>query len=111
MVTLRESVKLLHFQTTSYAIHKISDQFLTTYDDLSDTFWESVQQNKFRVNLEKSETIRLHNVRNYDEISPLLNTVTRGLSRVSVSLDSGSRAAADNLIEAINKFEYLLTFT
>lgn len=113
MVQLRESIKLLHFQTKLFSLHKITDQFLVTYDELFDTFWESIQQGDFRIQFDSSNSLQfyLQNYRTYDDIAPLLKIVELGLKHTRQNgLDEGTTAAADNLKEALNKFNYLLTF-
>jgi hypothetical protein len=106
MVSLREHIKLLHFQTTNYALHKATDQFLETYDDLFDTFWETKQASKFRVLLTNA-SLTLNNVRTYNELQPLIKTVEKLLLKES---DPAVATSRDSLLEAVAQFSYLITF-
>ncbi len=108
MVALRESIKLLHFQTTNYNVHKITDQYLIVYDQLFDTFWEVKQSNKFRITLKAGMSISIRNVRTYDDLSPVLTNVIDALS--GISADDPSYVSAGAIIEEAEKFKYLLTF-
>jgi hypothetical protein len=107
MVSLREHLKLLHFQTTKYAIHKASDDFLSTYDELFDKFWETAQSNKYRVIL-STENLELSNIKTYNDLEPLLNKVTELLDSVA---ESYLVAVRDELLSEINQFAYLMTFS
>lgn len=107
MVSLREHIKLLHFQTIHYSIHKITDDFLKTYDELFDTFWEAKQSNRFRVLIDRSASINIVNVRNYDDLAPELDYVEKELRWEREEAVIPSR---DALLEAIAKFRYLVTF-
>lgn len=107
MVSLREHVKLLHFQTTHYAVHKATDKFLTEYDDLFDTFWESKQAGNFRVILGGTQTIKLNNARTYEELEPVL---TRALNHIQSETEDRVIPSRDALIELIAKFQYIMTF-
>lgn len=107
MVTLREQIKLLHFQTINYSVHKITDDFLKTYDELFDTFWEAKQSSKFRVIIEGTPTIKMVNVRSFEQLNPELTHVESLLSREDTPAVIPSR---DALLESIAKFRYLITF-
>lgn len=107
MVLLREQIKLLHFQTKVYSIHKATDKFLETYDALFDTFWETSQSNKYRILLEENSTITLRNTRTYEELEPFLNQVETDLSGVK---EAALATARDSILEAIAQFKYLISF-
>ncbi len=106
MVSLREHIKLLHFQTSNYALHKATDTFLKTYDGLFDIFWETKQSSKYRVILTNAR-LTLNNVRTYDELQPLLNNVESLLHEES---DPALLTSRDSLLESIAQFRYLITF-
>ena len=106
MVTLREGLKLLHFQTHNYGVHKTVDDFLERYDDLFDRFWETAQRDKFRLNL-NSARVELNNIRSYEELSPLLEEVSQGLATIS---DRSLSNVCDEMAEAIAQFGYLMSF-
>ncbi len=107
MVSLREHIKLLHFQTTKYSVHKASDTFLSRYDELFDKFWEVSQSNKYRILLSGSTNITLCNTRSYDDLQPLLQGVTEQLQSVT---DLALAAIRDEILGEISQFSYLMTF-
>ena len=106
MVSLREHLKVLHFQTNNYGVHKTVDTFLTTYDALFDRFWETAQSDKFRITLDGA-ILKFNNIRSYDDLEPLLKTVLNGISAVT---ERGLLNVCDELAEAIQQFAYLMTF-
>jgi len=77
MLELDIAVKLLHFQTTSYDIHKITDAFLLTYRTLFDAFWEVFQTNKFRISFKTSIPMQLNNVRSLKDLEPITAKVAK----------------------------------
>lgn len=108
MVALRAQIKLLHFQTKSYAVHKATDAFTETYDALFDTFWEVLQSNGKRIKLSSSgSSIQLTNESTPAKLVKMLDSVARRLSAVK---EGFARVSADNLVEAFEQFKYLLTF-
>lgn len=116
MTELRCRLKLLHFQTTNYNIHKIVDKFLTDFDNLFDTFWEVYQSDKFRIKLSYSKqatTIHLTNTRTLKDLTPILTIVITQLNRIANNSKSskGVKVSAENLLESIDQFAYLLTFS
>ena len=106
MASLREHIKLLHFQTKQYSVHKTSDSFLTKYDELFDKFWETAQSNKFKV-LITTSSIQLKNMRSFEDLKPLLNKITNLLENVT---ESYLVAVRDELLGEISQFYYLMTF-
>lgn len=108
MISLREHTKLLHFQTKSLTVHTTTDAFITDFDLLSDAFWEVFQSNDFRLNFSKPVTITLKNISKPNELLPILKKVEKKLT--VFTSNSPARVSADNLLERINRFKYLLTF-
>lgn len=106
MVQLRESVKLLHFQTTDYSVHKITDDYLVKYDELFDTFWEVMQSDKFRVNFKANQSLDIINIRSYDMLQPILDQVLNKLYKIT----GPAKVSAETLIEETHIFKYLLSF-
>lgn len=109
MVSLRNYVKILHFQTQKYNIHKLTDDFLEEYDSLFDTFWEAIQSNQFRISFKKNIGYSFHDV-NEESIHIYLNQVYDLLSESMESFHPAARISAENIIEYIDIFRYLLTF-
>lgn len=106
MVQVRESVKLLHFQTTDYSVHKITDQYLVAYDPLFDKFWEVIQSDKFRVTFKEDQALKITNIRSYDKLQPMLDAMLSQLAKVTGS----AKVTAETLMEETNTFKYLLSF-
>lgn len=108
MVTLREQVKLLHFQTKSLNVHTTTDAFITDYDLLFDAFWEVFQSNDFRIEFKSNVVISLRNVSKPTDLYPLLSKVEKKLAIFTST--SPAKVSAENLVERINRFKYLLSF-
>lgn len=106
MVTLREQVKLLHFQTKSFATHKATDWFIEEFDKSSDNFWESYQAATSR--LERIAPIKLTDQWGTND----LEFIEPSLVKVESLLKNAKRAAAarDDILDLIDHFRYLMTF-
>ena len=99
MVSLRESAKLEHFNTRSYARHKATDMFVEEFDDLFDEFWESyVADNKIK--------LRLTGIK-VGTVDSLIDTLSQMLLEIS---DRKVAATIDDLFELFAKFRYLSQF-
>ena len=111
MITLRERVKLLHFQTRLLSIHQTTDQFIADFDLLSDAFWEVMQGSDFRIELEQSKSMQLDNTKTPSDLNNIFEIVIEGLMSIKEHMMSHPVVVSvDNLLERINKFKYLLTF-
>jgi hypothetical protein len=108
MFGLREQLKLLHFQTTVYSVHKTTDAFLIEYDALLDSFWETLQKDGPRITLsDTGASLVLQNVRSYAGLQPIIDDVIGTIMANSDSLPSGER---DTMLDSLNKFKYLMSF-
>lgn len=108
MFGLREQLKLLHFQTTLYAVHKATDAFLIEYDALLDSFWETLQKDGPRITLpDAGAHMLLYNVRSYADLQPIINDVIGALVSNHDALPAGER---DTMLDSLNKFKYLMSF-
>lgn len=103
MTRLREQVKLLHFQTHSYAVHKATDWFVSEYDQALDVFWETYQGSGARI--KNIPAINLQDTTDITDIEPLLSLVVELLRPVRKAM-----AARDNIVDLIEQFRYMLTF-
>lgn len=62
LLTLKNQMKLYHWQTKSYPRHRASDKFLEKTDDMIDKLIESYQGLYGRIYLKKSKNVVLDNM-------------------------------------------------
>ena len=108
LASYRETIKLFHFQTLSFAHHKASDELVSKIDDLSDTLFESWQGlENSRISLGRSTQLILKGQQKKNDI----HAYSRNTIEYLLSIDNPELATIrDELVTAINKFIYLLSF-
>ena len=113
LLTLKNQVKIFHWQTTSYAEHKALDKLFGKLNDLNDR-WVEVYMGKYgRINLPESKTtIPLHNYSN-DIVQKYLSQWNTHMRRVrdthfGESQDSDLSNIFDELFSEVNNTLYLL---
>ncbi len=110
LLTLRNQVKLYHWQTGSFARHKATDDLTATLDTLIDSFVESYMGRYGRPRV--SGTIRLHN---FSELAArgfvATQTVflTKTLPKSLKSTDTDLLNIRDEILGELNKVLYLFT--
>ena len=112
--TMREQIKLYHWQTTSYARHKATDEVIDTLDKHIDTFVEVYMGKYGRPKMtQKSSTIHIAEMTekgavNYVKqcIQKLLGDVVKNLNEQT---DSDLFNIRDEMLAALNQLLYLFT--
>jgi hypothetical protein len=107
----QNQLKLLHWQTTSYAKHKAFEETYDGLDELMDDFIEVLQGKYGRIFLDDN-SIQLCNI-NDDGVNDLIQDSIQFLEVQLTSLlnqhDLDLLALKDEMISLFNKLRYLLT--
>lgn len=102
------NLKICHWQTTSYATHKSTDEALTALSSLIDQFIEALQGAKnTKVDFKDEHKIHLLNVSKQDMIQHT-QIFKHWLVSIKTS-DAGITNIRDEIISTLNKLLYLLT--
>ena len=109
-IRLQSQLRILHWQTTSYARHMAYGGAYESISDLSDRFIEAYQGRYGRLEAEKSMDIA--NI-NDDKIDGLIDEALEFLnSNEKLDIkekDKDLLTIRDEVVEALNKLKYLLT--
>ena len=115
MLTLRNQVKIYHWETMQFSRHKSTDNLVDKLDDAIDKFMEVYFGKYGRLNLnQRNGTIRL---RNYsDEEGPELlkqaiEWLTTRLPKLLSSKDTDLLNIRDEIVAELNQTLYLFSFT
>lgn len=112
--TLRDQIKLYHWQTTSFARHNATDDAIKALDELIDTYVETYAGKYGRPKLTgTSNTILVTNL-NDKTILPFLRKCIHHLSKDFVAalkpVDTDLMNIRDEMLGELNKLLYLFTF-
>lgn len=110
MLTIRDQIKLYHWQTGSFARHKATDDLVGSLDDHIDTFMETYMGKYGRPKV--SGTIKLHNFSEKaarDFVSKQTDYLTKVLPRKLKSTDTDLLNIRDEILGDVNKTLYLFT--
>jgi hypothetical protein len=113
MMTLRDQVKLYHWQTMSYPRHKASDDLLSALDDAIDSFVETYMGKYGRPKMTpKYASLQLRNY--HDKQAPefiksAIDWLTHVLPKKLKSTDTDLLNIRDEILGALNKTLYLFT--
>jgi hypothetical protein len=115
MLTLRNQVKIYHWETMQFSRHKSTDKLVDSLDESIDKFMEVYFGKYGRLNLtQRNGTIRL---RNYsDEEGPELlkqavEWLTTRLPKLLGNQDSDLLNIRDEIVADLNQTLYLFSFT
>lgn len=112
LLQLRTDIKMFHWQTKSFAYHKVSDELLGSIDDLTDKLIEAVSgvtNSKPQVNLGTS--ISINNLSSKDDFIKKLIQASDFLRRPSELVTYTEIAnIRDEILGSIDKALYLLSF-
>lgn len=113
MLEFQQQIKILHWQTTSYARHQAYGTLYEKLDELIDQFAETSMGKYGRIKLdEKNSTITLKNQKDLS-INVLLKNFCDFLSNLSNEFDSKTDTdilnIRDEILGEVNKLKYLLT--
>ena len=110
MLTIRNQVKLYHWQTKSFARHKATDDLTATLDTLIDSFVESYMGKYGRPSVRG--TIKLHNfsesaARSF--VAKQTKYLTSDLPKKLKNTDTDLLNIRDEILGELNKVLYLFT--
>jgi hypothetical protein len=111
--TLRDQVKLYHWQTTSFARHKATDDAIKALDELIDAYVETYAGRYGRPKLTaKTNTIHVNNLHD-KTIVPFLRKCIQHLAKDFVAglnpMDTDLLSMRDDMLAELNKLLYLFT--
>jgi len=115
MLTLRNQVKIYHWETMQFSRHKSTDKLVDSLDESIDKFMEVYFGKYGRLNLtQRNGTIRLRNYN--DEEGPELlkqavEWLTTRLPKLLSSKDTDLLNIRDEIVADLNQTLYLFTFT
>lgn len=123
LLQFRTDIKMFHWQTESFAYHKISDELLSSIDDLSDQLVEALSgvlntrplalgRNPSGINFPKVNSSIIVKDINTDLFLNELDRVTDVLRNATSSFLKFSEIAniRDEILGAIDKAKYLMSF-
>jgi hypothetical protein len=110
MLTIRDQIKVYHWQTKSFARHKATDEFVTELDGLIDSFVEVYMGKYGRPKV--SGSIKLHNFSESAAksfVSKQTAYLSKVLPRKLKSTDTDLLNIRDEVLALVNKTLYLFT--
>jgi len=113
MLTLRNQVKIYHWQTMSYPRHKATDDLVGKLDDALDKFVEVFVGKYGRPNFRKTASIKIHNFDDKDGPAFLKSAtqwLTKGLPKLLNKDDTDLLNIRDEILADLNQTLYLFTF-
>ena len=115
MLTLRNQVKIYHWETMQFSRHKSTDDLVDKLDDAIDKFMEVYFGKYGRLNLnQRNGTIRL---RNYSDkegpelLKQAIEWLTTRLPKLLSSKDTDLLNIRDEILAELNQTLYLFSFT
>jgi len=107
---LQLTVKMVHWTTTNYNIHKITDALHTNLQSIVDRFVETYQGKYGHLpNVEKEVLLKFNLVKDTD-LKNHLRTVQRDvINNIYSQLDREMTAILDDMLELLETNEYLLS--
>ena len=113
LFTLREQVKLYHWQTKSYSRHKATDDLIKALDESIDTYVETYMGKYGRPKMSKSTgTIKITNLSEADMLPYLTKAIAHlngPLAKKLKPTDTDLLNLRDEMLGELNKLMYLFT--
>ena len=112
IMSYSQQIKILHWQTNSYAQHKAFDGVYEAILDSMDTFVEVMQGKYGRFNIDSNNTIKLDNyasVNIVDFNNKFTNYLVNVLPTYFDSKDTELLNIRDEMLQEVNQLKYLLT--
>ncbi len=111
LLQFRTDIKLFHWQTKSFAHHKISDELLGSIDDLSDKLVEAICGLYGTRPEMTDQTIIIRNVTETEQMIANIKLVATELKKTSQIMENSDIAnIRDELLGSMDKTLYLLSF-
>jgi hypothetical protein len=111
-LTFRNQIKLYHWKSLIYSRHKITDEFLESFDDKIDSFIESMSGSR-DIKVKDNFSIEFENV-NDKNVFEYINTFKSWLITVLPSYlndhETDLLNKRDDILSDINKMLYLFRF-
>ena len=113
MLTLRNQVKIYHWETRVFARHKATDELIDKLDDNIDKFVEVYIGKYGRPNLNlRTGTIRIRNFNDQEApalLKQAINWMTTKLPKLLKSTDTDLLNIRDEILADLNQSLYLFT--
>jgi DNA-binding ferritin-like protein len=115
MMTLRHAIKLYHWTTTSFPLHKTTDEFLSLLDTMTDKYVE-VYLGLYKTQGDKliKQELKTIHVRPFETPKHLYQTIQSFGDKLrnheQICNEPSLIAVRDELISEIEKFKYLQEF-
>lgn len=111
LLQFRTDIKMFHWQTKSFAYHKISDELLSSIDDLTDKLVENIS-GLLNQRPSLSAQITITDISDKNILISKAKSVITSLKESNSLFRSNSEISniRDELLESINKALYLLSF-
>ena len=109
LLQFRMDVKMYHWQTKYFSKHKISDELLSSIDDISDKIIE-VMLGKLNIRPNIDDTIFISNMKDETFIDILNNNVVLLEKILNYIKFVSFKSLIDELLVEINKVLYLMSF-
>jgi DNA-binding ferritin-like protein len=107
------TVKIYHWETTSYAKHKATDELYSNLNENIDTFVEiMLGKTGKRVDLTHSKSIPLTNVKNFEKEIEKYKQFLINMNKdagLNITNNSDLLNVRDEILGKLNQFSYLLT--
>jgi DNA-binding ferritin-like protein len=112
LLQLRTDIKMFHWQTKSFAYHKVSDELLSSIDDLTDKLVETGSGLlNIRPEVSLNVTICINNLSTKSEFASKLRKINNFLKEPSYLMTNTEIAnIRDEILGSIDKALYLLSF-
>ena len=112
MMTIRDQIKIYHWQTMSYPRHKTTDELVDKLDKSIDKFVEVFIGKYGRPNFKKTASIKVHNFRDKDGAAFLKSAtqwLTKDLPKLLDKDDTDLLSIRDELLADLNQTKYLFS--
>ena len=110
------AIKLFHWRTTSYAIHKATCELHANLSGNIDSFVEiMIGKNGVRIDMSGSKTMDLFSCSTPEQLKELVQEFKKELIDMNAKMDNSINSdllnIRDEMVGQINQFLYLLTLT
>jgi len=110
------AIKLFHWRTTSYAVHKATCELHTNLSGNIDSFVEiMIGKNGVRIDMSSSKTMDLFSCSTPEQLKERVQQFKSELiamnSKMDVSVNSDLLNIRDEMVGHVNQFLYLLTLS